>query len=155
MNRVNPADTGAAGARQAVSYLLNDNLTSNPANGIRQSIGEAAIAVPAGFLVLGEGHRSPSSTYDPGTQAVDWAGRPQSIWCREYSFRNLTDVFFGLYNNARTVPNVPHHPAGLNFAFADGHLKFFAVITADQLQGKLPYVINAVPNQQGGSLVWQ
>src|SRR5262249_30175184 len=127
LNLTNPADTGTGGERQAVSYLLNYNLTSNPSNGVRQSIAEAAIAAPAEFLVLGEGHRSPSSTYDPGAQAVDWAGRPQSIWCREQAFRSITDVFFGFYNNARTVPHVPHHPAGLHFAFADGHVKFYAV----------------------------
>src|SRR5262249_30433797 len=134
---------------------MNYNLSSNPSNGVRQSIAESVIAAPAEFLVLGEGHRSPSSTYDPGAQAVDWAGRPQSIWTREQAFRNITDVFFGFYNNARTVPHVPHHPAGLHFAFADGHVKFYAVNTAEKLEGTLPYVRYAVPNQRGGSLTWQ
>jgi len=155
-NPANPREW--AWNRNPVSYMYNNMLGWN-----RTPMVDAAVRAPADCVLLSDGHSDWGCANTSDCIGVDWMGRPKTVWLYE-------DTFFG--RNAILLTGwgdhtwgLPRHQNGGDFAFADGHVKYYKFLRDDiktradygttaagrrGLEGVLPWLKNGDP-QQGGS----
>jgi prepilin-type N-terminal cleavage/methylation domain-containing protein/prepilin-type processing-associated H-X9-DG protein len=142
--------------RNPVGYMYNNFLGQD-----RNPVNDSAVQRPADCILISDGH-SDWGCGGSGTiecDGIDWMGRPKTVWMME-------DTYFG--RNALLVTGwgdntwgLPRHNNGANFAFADGHVKWYKVMpegitTRDQynngnvgqrtLEGVLPWARNVAPS---------
>jgi len=138
----------------ATDYLINNQLSVN-----RQPLTEAAVVSSADCVMLLEGHCD-WNNQSPCLAAGYTTPQNNNYWCREYSiFGNDGDLVTGTWNGSTHVWGLTRHDGGVTTAFVDGHVKFITGInpvngsadTLSQLQGRLPWVKNMDPFQNGGS----
>jgi prepilin-type N-terminal cleavage/methylation domain-containing protein/prepilin-type processing-associated H-X9-DG protein len=140
--------------RNPVGYMYNNFLGMD-----RNPVNDSTVQRPADCVLLGDGHSDWG-----GRNGVDWMGRPNTVWLME-------DTYFG--RDARLVTGwgdstwgMPRHANGGNFAFCDGHVKWYKVMAEGfttraqyeqgglgqnnighrQLQGSLPWAKNVAPS---------
>lgn len=143
----------------ASSFLMNSNVTQyqtdSNGNYMRSSKALAAIPAPASLMLLTHGQRSVGGQDPSRFQTPDHNGVMPSLWLCVYTVGGAGENAGGtqhLFNQCKdsSIANLPHHKAGIAFAFADGHAKFLAFDTKRPLGGlrsKAPYCTsNAIPN---------
>lgn len=139
--------------RTATDYLYNNNLA-----GGTSPMKEAAVVAPADCVMLIEGH----SDWNNQTCQPGWASTPiaNNYWCREYTtFGNNGSLVTGTWDGSTHVWGLTRHDRGAHAAFVDGHVKFITGLDANNgkaqsiaiLEGRLPWVKNMSPQQNGGS----
>jgi prepilin-type N-terminal cleavage/methylation domain-containing protein/prepilin-type processing-associated H-X9-DG protein len=117
---------------------------------------QAAVNAPADCVMLAEGHSGWNKQPAGAPIIPDWQGHtdPNSKWMKEHSISgNFTPFIAPIgYDGTQLFAGLPFYSGGANFAFTDGHAKWFRVANENGqpiLCGTLPWVKHIDPQQRG------
>jgi prepilin-type N-terminal cleavage/methylation domain-containing protein/prepilin-type processing-associated H-X9-DG protein len=146
--------------RTPVTYLYNMALGADMSSASRnpnqpKAHHESEVLRPMKCILLAEG----DTTDLPTTmQGKDCHGQTGTLWLRDFTFyKKATPITGGDDVRIKRLPLPMHGGKGANFAFVDGHVKFYAFYDSTTLNDVLPWIVHVplVSNSIGRNEVWE